>query len=82
MYAINMQKNLKGVFIWPNNNQILSLFNRAISEKKRDQVSTIKKIEKIRSRTVSVIFGSHHMTRTAACFTLMSRTESLPHPRI
>ena len=45
-----------------------SYFNITIYRKKRDQVSTNQQIEKIRSRTVSITFGPHHVTRTTACF--------------
>ena len=50
--------------------KLSAYFNRAISGKIRDQVQTNLKIEKIRSRTVNIIFRFHHMTKTAACFTL------------
>ena len=35
-----------------------------------------------RSRTVNIIFGSHHVTRTTSSFILTSRIGSFPEARI
>ena len=70
MYVVNIKIPEKSAFIWSHNNQIVSL------------TSVEQKIKKIRSKTVNIIFGSHHMTRTIVCFTLMFRIGSFPEARI
>ena len=49
-----------------------------MGEKKGSTVYQSKKIEKIRSRKVSMIFGSHHMTRNTACFTTSPELDLSP----
>ena len=67
MHAINIKK-LEKVFLFGHTIIKFSIyFNRAISGKKGSSVKI--KSKKIKLRKVKIIFGSHLVIRTTACFT-------------